>query len=256
MKKDIEEFSLNEIKEIQDQEIREYLLKEFERIKNEMFFHRLPRRASEKYFDNSKSLIENYYRISSVCQEHVRLFLFPGHDMILYPKVTYRHATKTIWLHLGDYKIEKGDPYCVYRPLIEDLTTNKKYVLKKSLFASLDCVDLFPQDFRTFEEWDYKLQNAYFNPSELNGIDFYEFSCRLKDDELTLLELKDDCFTRKKRRLLKELHQLEKLELQQNKNIAKFLNIEKEKRKLMETQKRICEIREKIRVLGLKKENK
>ena len=147
-------------------------------------------------------------------------------------------------MHLGPFFIEAGETYYMYRPLLEDITSRKKYVLKDSLRSTLD---YFPQNFREFEEWDYNLQHAYYNSDNSKKVDFYELSCRLKNDGLKLLLLHDDVLTRKKRRLNKKLQKLHDKERELHKNSL----IEPEQINLITSQ--ISKVEEELFSLKLKK---
>lgn len=247
MKKEIYEYSLNEILAIKDEIEKRVLLQKFEKEKEEMFWDRVMKRYAEKKFQPNLSLLENYYQIELICQEFESQFLFPGHTVILYPKVTEHVARKRLEMHLGPFFIEAGETYYMYRPLLEDITSRKKYVLKDSLRSTLDYLDDFPQNFREFEEWDYNLQHAYYNSDNSKKVDFYELSCRLKNDGLKLLLLHDDVLTRKKRRLNKKLQKLHDKERELHKNSL----IEPEQINLITSQ--ISKVEEELFSLKLKK---
>ena len=101
MKKEIYEYSLNEILAIKDEIEKRVLLQKFEKEKEEMFWDRVMKRYAEKKFQPNLSLLENYYQIELICQEFESQFLFPGHTVILYPKVTEHVARKRLEMHLG-----------------------------------------------------------------------------------------------------------------------------------------------------------
>ena len=78
-------------------------------------------------------------------------------------------------------------------------------------------------------------------------VDFYELSCRLKNDGLKLLLLHDDVLTRKKRRLNKKLQKLHDKERELHKNSL----IEPEQINLITSQ--ISKVEEELFSLKLKK---
>ena len=155
--KNIGEYSWNEIQNMDDSIYKEELKKEFLREKEELLTNRVLRKCYEDYFDPDSSLYENYWAIYNLSKEYESQFLFPGHMMMLYPKIETYVASRTLAMHLGANFVTRGERYCVYHPFIEDLDTHYKYVLQKSIFASEDSIDYFPGTFREFEEWDYAL---------------------------------------------------------------------------------------------------
>lgn len=72
----------------------------------------------------------------------------------------------------------KGSIYYTYYPFIEDLLTGRVYTIKKKINAELGFIDLFPQDLFTYEDWYYKVKNAYYQNDD-SIIDFYYLSCEL-----------------------------------------------------------------------------
>lgn len=98
--------------------------------------------------------------------------------MSFYPQLKERHATNDLICNLSGAKIKKGSIYYTYHPFIEDLQTGRVYTIKKKINAELGFIDLFPQDLFTYEEWYYKVKNAYYQKED-NIIDFYYLSCEL-----------------------------------------------------------------------------
>ena len=49
--------------------------------------------------------------------------------------------------------------------------------MKKRIIAEVGYQDLFPQDITTYEEWYYKVKNAYYDTNSNDIIDFYLLSC-------------------------------------------------------------------------------
>lgn len=250
--KSIGDYSWNEIEEMKDFISKEELKRKFLKEKEELLTNRVLRKCAEEYFDPKRSLYENYWAIYNLSKEYESQFLFPGHIMMLYPRVQTYVASKPLAMHLGANYISRGERYCVYRPLIEDLDTHLKYTLQKSIFASEDSIDFFPQSFREFEEWDYALQNAYYyNVS--SSIDFYELSTRLGSDGLTLRRLRDDADTRRLRKYRKKLKELKKEEIVYLKILNTSLDRALLERKLLEIQQHIEQVSTSIYTLECKR---
>ena len=250
--KNIGEYSWNEIQNMDDSIYKEELKKEFLREKEELLTNRVLRKCYEDYFDPDSSLYENYWAIYNLSKEYESQFFFPGHMMMLYHKIETYVASRTLAMHLGANFVTRGERYCVYHPFIEDLDTHYKYVLQKSIFASEDSIDYFPGTFREFEEWDYALQNAYYNNSSSN-IDFYELSTRLGSDGLTLRQLRDDADTRRLRKYRRRLKELKKEEKTYVQILHTSLNRELLERKLADIEKHIYDVTNSIYTLECKR---
>jgi hypothetical protein len=97
--------------------------------------------------------------------------------MNFYPQVIERHAKSEITCNLSGARIKKGSIYYTYHPFIEDLESSRVYTIKKNINAELSFMDFFPQDLFTYEDWYYKIKNAYYL-KENNIIDFYYLSSR------------------------------------------------------------------------------
>ncbi len=60
---------------------------------------------------------------------------------------------------------------------------------EKRIIAEASYQDCLPQDIATYEEWYYKVKNAYYNTSSDDIIDFYLLSCECGDSCLELYQL-------------------------------------------------------------------
>ena len=61
--------------------------------------------------------------------------------------------------------------------------------MKKRIIAEVGYQDLFPQDITTYEEWYYKVKNAYYDTNSNDIIDFYLLSCECGESCLELYQL-------------------------------------------------------------------
>ena len=59
---------------------------------------------------------------------------------------------------------------------MEDLETGRVYTIKRNINAEISFIDCFPQDLFTYEQWYYKVKNAYYDKQD-SGVDFYHLSC-------------------------------------------------------------------------------
>lgn len=198
---------------------------------------RLKNILKEETFYSEKQL---YQRLEEIVLEHTSYYLFPGDQCSFYPKFVESKATKNFTCYLSGAPIVPGESYYTYRPLIKNLNTHKSYTISSSIIASAGYIDLFPTTLLDFEEWCRKLEQAeYSNDDE---IDFYGFSCIAGSNCLYPKELHDDKETRKRRRNINKIKNLEKTEKEILETIDFSINPE-------ETEKRLQKIKIKIKQL-------
>ena len=116
-----------------------------------------------------------YQMVDKLVLDHTSNYIFPNRLISFYPQVLEKQASSDIMCHLSGAVIKKGSLYYTYHPFMEDLKTGRVYTIKKKINAELGYIDCFPQNLFTYEEWYYKLKNAYFQ-SEDSIIDFYSLS--------------------------------------------------------------------------------
>lgn len=61
--------------------------------------------------------------------------------------------------------------------------------MKKRIITEASYQDCLPKDIATYEEWYYKVKNAYYNVNSDDIIDFYLLSCECGDSCLELYQL-------------------------------------------------------------------
>lgn len=115
-----------------------------------------------------------FQAVDKLVLEHTSHYLFPNRLISFYPQVIERHATKDLICNLSGAKINKGSFYYTYHPFMEDLKSGRVYTIKRKIHTELGYIDYFPQDLFTYEEWYYKVKNAYYGNNDT--IDFYFLS--------------------------------------------------------------------------------
>ena len=125
---------------------------------------------SDKFYNE-----ESFFKaVDKLVLEHTSNYLFPNSLISFYPQVREYNASRDLVCNLSGARIKKGSLYYTYHPLIEDLSTGKVYTIKKQIKAELGYIDYFPQNLATYEDWYYKIKNAYYVNDE--KIDFYGLS--------------------------------------------------------------------------------
>lgn len=127
-------------------------------LKNENFY------SEESFFEKLEELYLEY-------ESH---FLFPNRLIAFYPQIIEKVASHDITCNLSGAKIKAGSFYCTYHPFMEDIENGRVYTIQKRINAELGFIDYFPQNLVTYEDWYYKLKNAYYRTDDI--IDFYFLS--------------------------------------------------------------------------------
>jgi len=158
----------------------------------------LPIRIKNILAANSFSSERDFYEtVDRLVLEHTSNYLLPNRLVSFYPQVREYRASRELICNLSGARIKKGSLYYTYHPFIEDLKTGRVYTIKKSIRAELGFIDLFPQDLFTYEEWYYRVKNAYYSNSD-SQVDFYNLSSECGDDCLELYLLGNGNKKRKK----------------------------------------------------------
>ena len=125
--------------------------------------------------------------LESVYIDSTSSFYFPGDLCLFYPKIV-EYRTKVLRsCDISSSIIMPGSFYYNYRPMIDNLTTGKTYVLKRTIQTEISYYDFFPKTLYEFEELSMKLGNPF--EIEDTDYDYYDLSKRL-GQYLSLTELK------------------------------------------------------------------
>lgn len=159
--------------------INEFLQKE-----NIVLPLRMINRLKEKQYDSELKL---YRAIETIALEYTSQLLFPHSYVAFYPQVVQYKASFRMTCQLSGAPIQKGESYYCYWPFIQNLSNSKVYTISKKIKSSLGYIDYFPQTLSEYEDWYYKLKNAYYSHSDV--IDFYNMSVECGENALDLIEL-------------------------------------------------------------------
>lgn len=132
---------------------------------------------------------ENFYKmVEKLTLQYTSQYFLPNQLVSFYPQVKERRASRDLVCNLSGAIIKKGRFYYTYHPFLENLNTGRVYTIHKNIHAELGYIDCFPQDLFTYEDWYYRLKNAYYG-SDNGMIDFYFLSCECGEDCLDLYPL-------------------------------------------------------------------
>lgn len=174
--------SLNEINNITNPTLKKEILVLYnEEIK------KLEQDPIGKWFiDSTKSIEEIAYDIEQYTESITSEYLFDGNIVKFYPSIKSSIATKPIICHFSGGVIYTGSAYYSYRPLLQNINTNQRYVLNTTIKVEESYIDYLPRTLKEFERFIYNLDYAY-SLNNNDKLDYYSISCNLKD--WSLLEL-------------------------------------------------------------------
>ena len=99
---------------------------------------------------------------------------FSGDIVLVHESIKEYHTKTEMTCDFSANLIKKGGLYLNYRPIIENLTTKKVYVLKRSIKVEPAYFDLLPTNIAELEELNYKMklqiEDNYIDYSHLNQV--------------------------------------------------------------------------------------
>ncbi len=183
--KTIEEYTLEEMNQIEDLVLRENLKKYYREKRLELGSTPFLRRIMKEYPNCSIKTLETI--LHSEYLESTSFRHFPGKQVFFYPSIReYKSEFNTTCAFSGG-KIKKGRIYCSYRPLLDVVDSGKTYVLKKTLKLETAYFSDLPTTMQEFDSFTEKVEN-YWNYGN-DPIDYEQLNYYL-GGSVDLLELK------------------------------------------------------------------
>lgn len=179
--KELEEMTLEELKEVgKEKDIEEYF-----NILMELQDNRL----SKKVIENLKGEpIDKIYRELMKAEEEVRSHsLFPGSLVVVYPNIKEMRSKTFKICDFSGAVISPGSIYTSYRPLLDNMTTNERYILSRTIKVEIGYRNELPTNIHELEALEQNMFLETFN----NGIDFNHFSIQM-GGQITLQKLKKE----------------------------------------------------------------
>lgn len=177
--KELEEYTLEDIKLLQDKKLYDLYHQEIANLQT----NRISTKVVNNMYGES---LEKIIREVETEEEYNRsMSLFPGDLVLLHPGTKEMHTRNFITCDFSGALIRPKDLYINYRPLIENLTTNNIYVLKRSIKVEPGYIAYLPEDIHELEELEYKMQLGEFN----NDIDYSHLN-RQMGEKLILQKLR------------------------------------------------------------------
>lgn len=182
--KDIDNFTLEQIYEEANESLRNQMLRMRACYLSQLATDRVARKVIHK--NSTASILTILAYLDEEYQRNTSEFYFPGDICCFYPKVVESRAINFRTCDISGAVIPPGGIYLSYRPLIDNLTKGKTFVLKRTIHTELGYSDFFPDTLYRFEYLAMCLQNPY----EMidSNYNYYELSKTLGEN-LSLLEL-------------------------------------------------------------------
>lgn len=164
------DLSLSEILESNSSQLYKDYVDELEKLKN----NRITKQIVEEMYGASINQIYEAILLKEVINISNDSDFFPGDLVLLHESIREYHTKTNITCNFSSAPIKKGELYLNYRPILEDLTSKKVYVLKRSIKVEASYYDLLPTNIMALEELNNKMKlqvsDDYIDYSHLNQV--------------------------------------------------------------------------------------
>ena len=187
--------SLKELSTINNKQIFSEILENInsldKRILGKVEMAKIYLKQLDNILNNNFSDLDLYITFEMVYEEYEKFrnlntshLFFYNHLAILYPKIKIYKTTSPIICNFSGEVINTNSEYIYYRPLIEDITSHKIYVVTPTIKCSTYCEEYLPKNISELEEFHRKLLSSY---NDMNAeINYYDVSCNMKTDGFRL----------------------------------------------------------------------
>lgn len=162
--------TLNEILFLNDLNLYAEYLKEIETLKT----NRIARQIAERMHGESINKIYEAILKEELKNTSSDNDFFAGDLVLLHESIKEYHTKTGIICDFSANLIKKGGLYLNYRPILENLITNKVYVLKRSIKVEPGYFDMLPKNITELEDLNNKMKlqihDNYIDYSHLNQV--------------------------------------------------------------------------------------
>ena len=163
------DFTLDEILVLNNKKLYKTYLKELETLKT----NRIAKQIVERMYSESINKICEAILKEETINTSMDSDFFLGDIVLLHESIKEYHAKTSMTCDFSTNLIKRG-LYLNYRPMLENLTTKKVYVLKRSIKVEPAYFDLLPTNITELEELNYKMklqiEDNYIDYSHLNQV--------------------------------------------------------------------------------------
>lgn len=157
--KAVEEYTLDEINEIEDLELRTHLQKIYYEKRLELGDTPFSKRVIQSYPNCSILDLESILR--SAYFEHTSFYNFPNKQVYFYPTVREQKCECDTTCAFSGGKIQRGCLYYCYRPLLDVVDSGRTYVLSKTLKLETMYFSDLPTTIQEFDVFTQKVENYW-----------------------------------------------------------------------------------------------
>lgn len=192
-------YSLEEIEAETDENIKNQILRKRDQELRAMAANRLHSQIISNHYDDPLVEIDEWVEMEIL--PHTSHSLFSGDEVLLYPQFQECRAAKMMTCDISGGRIHIGSYYLRYQAFLDNLTTGKRYVLKRPWRAEIGSYDFFPRNICDMDTLDITLRNSYELSTEFSysPYDYYAIATRIGDG-VQLRELGKSNYQRKKLR--------------------------------------------------------
>lgn len=162
--KAVEEYSLQEINQIEDLKLREEYRKIYESMRLRLLDTPFNRRIGNYYPDVSIQVLEKILLKEMI--EHTSFYNFPNQLVYFYPAIKEQKAGNNPTCAFSGSKIKNGSLYCCYRPLLDVVNSECRYVLNKTIKVETVYFSDLPKTIQEFDCFSEKIENYWHYPNE------------------------------------------------------------------------------------------
>ncbi len=123
-----------------------------------------------------------YGYLTNLLDRHTSQSLFPGDICFFHPNLRNPKASRLTICCLSGAEIDKGESYCTYRPLLENITRGNTYTIQQTLKVANGYENILPNDLHSFEVFYEYFQSTV----DYSGISMYDMKVNAGDDALNL----------------------------------------------------------------------
>lgn len=167
----LEALSLSEIKKYDSTQIKDYY-QELEKLKT----NRISKRVVENLI--GEPLLKIVEEVSKEEEQFRSYQYFPGDLILLYSNFQEKRSRNYTTCDFSGALIYPGSLYINYRPLIDNLTLNETFILKKTIKVESSFAHRIPTNILELEV----LENKMLLESEDPEIDFSHFNRQMRGD--------------------------------------------------------------------------